>query len=645
MKKIKYLVIVLVFIFWLVLFGTVISNASGDLYLNSLHFDVQINTDGSMTVIENWDINIEETNTLFKTFKADSSKYSKITNTTITDTTNGNRYKQINNEMYHVTKDCFYSLINSKGEHEIAWGVGLDNSIATKKYKIQYTVQDVMTKYNDCAELYWQFVGEDFEISAKNITGTITLPSNVESKSDIKVWGHTQDLNGEIYATTLNKVEFEVNKFKSGRYVEIRVAIPSKLINSSGRTYNKNNLQNIIDEETQWAEQANKKREQEKLIKTIMSIIVFIIVIVINIVFVIKTIKKIKKLKSLKKLTVSKQLKYYREIPRKDATPAEALSLLKKITGGFEFSSDIGKVFSATLLDLNLKKFIEFEMVKDEKDRESIIIKLIENQTDISGLKDDEKEILNFVIKAVSGKQYITVKKLEKYIKTHQSKVVSLKSGIDTNKKKQLLSLGMIDKKEISEKEKYSLGILGYIFVLVFSFILGVIFLISSSSSFIYIGIGLLFVLCIANVVINSIILSRINVFTQKGIDEIEMWKGLKRYMEDFSMLDKRNVPEIVIWEKYLVYATAFGIADKVLKQLKIVYPNLEEITSINNSYTYMNLMIHANFASSFSNSISSAMSSAYTSATYSSGSGGGGGFSGGGGFGRRWRPVAEEDR
>ena len=105
--------------------------------------------------------------------------------------------------------------------------------------------------------------------------------------------------------------------------------------------------------------------------------------------------------------------------------------------------------------------------------------------------------------------------------------------------------------------------------------------------------------------------------------------------MEDFSMLDKREVPELVIWEKYLVYATAFGIADKVIKQLKIIYPNFEEITNGINTYTYMSIMMNTNFSSSFSNAISTSISSAY-----SSGSGSGGGFSGGGGGGRRPEAV-----
>ena len=101
-------------------------------------------------------------------------------------------------------------------------------------------------------------------------------------------------------------------------------------------------------------------------------------------------------------------------------------------------------------------------------------------------------------------------------------------------------------------------------------------------------------------------------------------------------MLDKREVPEIAIWEHFLVFATAFGIADKVLKQLKVVYPNIENDLNVN-TYTCMYFMMNTNFSRSFSNAISTSMSSAYSSA-----SGGGGGFSGGGGGGR-WPEVEEE--
>lgn len=153
------------------------------------------------------------------------------------------------------------------------------------------------------------------------------------------------------------------------------------------------------------------------------------------------------------------------------------------------------------------------------------------------------------------------------------------------------------------------------------------------------IGVIPLVILEIIHLGVISHVQSKINVFTQKGVDEIEKWKGLKKYMEEFSMLDKKELPEIVLWEKFLVYATVFGIAQKVLKQLKIVYPNIEEMAEINN-YTYLYFMMHTNFSTSFSNAVSTSMSSSYSSAT-----GGGGGFSGGGGGGRRPEVAAEADK
>lgn len=116
--------------------------------------------------------------------------------------------------------------------------------------------------------------------------------------------------------------------------------------------------------------------------------------------------------------------------------------------------------------------------------------------------------------------------------------------------------------------------------------------------------------------------------------------------MEEFSLLDKREVPELVIWEEFLVYATVFGIADKVLKQLKVVYPDFNTLVDMD-TYTYMYLMMNTNFSSNFSNAMDSAFNSAYSSnysSTYSSGSGFGGGFSGGGGGGRWPEEVEEAD-
>ena len=52
---------------------------------------------------------------------------------------------------------------------------------------------------------------------------------------------------------------------------------------------------------------------------------------------------------------------------------------------------------------------------------------------------------------------------------------------------------------------------------------------------------------------------------------------ALKKFLEEFSTFEDYPVPSLIIWEHYLVYATSFGIADKVSEQLKLKF-NLEEI-------------------------------------------------------------------
>ena len=625
MKKTRKILYTLIFAIAFLLIGTVKSNA-GTLKLNDLDFNAQINNDGSMDVTETWDIYISSTNTLYKSFKTDSSKYSGITNVTVKEITNGQNinFTKTDEWAYHVTKNYYYGTENEDEDFEIGWGVGLDNSRGTRKYKISYTVKDAITKYNDYAELYWQFVGKNFEISADKITGTIYLPSNVTNKEDIKVWGHTEDLNGTIYATDTNKIEFELNNFRSGRYLEVRTLFPTELITSSGRTKNKEILQTVIKEETKWADQANARRKRQEWINKYLPIILFIGIILINIILIIAYVKKIikysKKLKELKKYEPTTKLEYYRDLPDENSTPGEAMKIFNMSINSFT-ANNFGKVFSATMLDLALKGYLEIKQEKNSKGKENINIYVLKQVSD--GLKPSEARIMTFVKDAAKGKEVITLKELEKYIKEHPTKIESLLKGTYDAVNNQLIKEQIIDSEIQKEYKKYKDIQMSYIASIIFLFF------------FTWIAFIIPIIIFAIDAIMCGKIAKKLNVLTQKGVDMQEQWKGLKKYMEDFSMLDRREVPELVIWEKYLVYATVFGVAEKVIKQLKIVYPDFEEITSGLNTYTYMNIMMHTNFSSSFSNAISTSIASA----TYSSGSGGGGGFSGGGG--RRWRPEA----
>lgn len=284
MRKMKKSIVFLLFISFMIWITTKpVQASSSDLFLNHLDFTAQINSDGSMDVTEKWDIKINETNTLYKTFKIDKTRYSNISNVVVTDVTNGayTQLKKSNQWMYHLPKGTYFGGLNAYDEFEIAWGVGLDNSSDTRSYTISYRVTDAISKYSDYAELYWQFVGKDFEVDAKHITGTILLPFDANNAEEIKVWGHTEDLNGEIYATDTNKIEFNINNFRAGRYVEIRTLFPTEMITYANRGANKPILEEVISEETQWANSANARRVMKKVIKVIITIIVNIVAIIL----------------------------------------------------------------------------------------------------------------------------------------------------------------------------------------------------------------------------------------------------------------------------------------------------------------------------------------------------------------------------
>lgn len=109
---------------------------------------------------------------------------------------------------------------------------------------------------------------------------------------------------------------------------------------------------------------------------------------------------------------------------------------------------------------------------------------------------------------------------------------------------------------------------------------------------------------------------------------------GYKKYLTDFSLIGERGVAEVTVWREMLIFATLFGIADEVAKQLKQVYPKyVPEIETVyyhsTFAYGYYRVMYHSMVtreqqirAQQAQRSIGSGGSSSF---------GGGGGFSGGG--------------
>ena len=120
--------------------------------------------------------------------------------------------------------------------------------------------------------------------------------------------------------------------------------------------------------------------------------------------------------------------------------------------------------------------------------------------------------------------------------------------------------------------------------------------------------------------------------------DSTELY-GLKKFLDEFSRIEEKEVIEVKLWDEYLMFAYLFGIADKVAKQLKNLYP--EYVKNLEEQGIDIGTILYINSISTSSVNAATAARSAAESYSgggggFSVGGGGGGSFGGGGSMGGR---------
>ncbi|MBO6119596.1 MAG: DUF2207 domain-containing protein [Lachnospiraceae bacterium] len=134
----------------------------------------------------------------------------------------------------------------------------------------------------------------------------------------------------------------------------------------------------------------------------------------------------------------------------------------------------------------------------------------------------------------------------------------------------------------------------------------------------------------------NKIFGTKLKDLTDKGKSELSEVYGLRKFLDEFTLINERSITEGVIWEDLMVYATLFGIAKKVLSELKKIYPDrLLEIEKMSNTYyvsdIYFRSLYYYTLSARRAANVARAASMAAQGLGGASSIGGGGGFSGGG--------------
>ena len=110
---------------------------------------------------------------------------------------------------------------------------------------------------------------------------------------------------------------------------------------------------------------------------------------------------------------------------------------------------------------------------------------------------------------------------------------------------------------EFKNEKKYSLIVLIFLSIVIY-FIVG-------SYKF-----DVSILLLLTNIISSLLILIFSNsiVLTEKGLQEYYKLKELENFIKDFSNLDDKEIKNIELWEEYLLYATAFGISEKIINTI-----------------------------------------------------------------------------
>ncbi len=500
-----------------------------------------------------------------------------------------------------------YLVTDTGDAYEIRAFHRTSNQDAT--FTLQYRVKSAVSLWEDTAELYWQFIGDGWDIPASAVTVEIKPPAPL-SKADVRAWAHGP-LTGNVAIGSDGVVTLDVAEVPANTFVEARVLYPPSAF-PQAQVAGGPKKDQIMAEEAALAEDANATRRQAR-----------------GMVWAGAGLSGLLALVGLGIATwaffrFGREHKaqfpggYFREDPRPDLHPAVAGALWRfgKVT-----DADI----AATLMDLADKGVIVMQPVNVSASGLAGAFGKIEQSYQLTidpqkraRLGKLDEQLVALLFDEVGSGGTFTLDQLKSHAKAHpQSFSESVQAWKDAASG-EAEALGFF---EPDSKTAQVLTFVGAGLVLA-----GGIFAAFAT------GFGWALCLPVPCAIVMAGFGAYMNRRSRAGNELFRQYEALRNFLRDFSRLEEAPPASVVLWNRFLVLAVVFGIAEEVIEQLRVKMPQVVQDPSFQTSYWWAYGGPHGSPVSQVSQSFVSAASIA--SSQMSSASGGGGGFSGGGGFG-----------
>ncbi|SDA66552.1 DUF2207 domain-containing protein [Methanobrevibacter millerae] len=467
-----------------------------------------------------------------------------------------------------------------------------------------YDMKNVVTLYNDIGSLQYKLWGENWDCDVEHLKTIVHLPGS----NDINYY-----LNPEYYnlsdSINGNIITAETTKIPSGEFYELQVLMPLSDFTDAQYAKHVN-----VDGKDQIMQKQAEYKGSVSFWGTVFTVLSAIgILSPLSLVYAY--------LKYGREPKVNYEGIYERELPTDDP-PAMVNALIDN-------KSNIGepnlKGFEATIMDLIDRKVFKMHVEEGEHTKD-LILEFDESKYD--SLAKHEQTVYN-TLENFSDNGLLNVSKLSSQLNNETSgkyferKFEQWKDDIANE---------YLGKERISEYFNDAGSTFGSGFTVggvLLAVIFGAVSMFSNhpSSGLLMIGAVVLGVFSIGVSFLPEDILGQ---WTPEGRVYYLKWNNFKKFLKDNSLINEHPPESIVIWNKYLVYGTALGVADEVYKAMKLHVPKIHD-----DDYYYGDLYwFHSYAGLSMLNSAFNDGISAANPSSSGGGFGGVGGGSGGGGGG-----------
>ena len=241
LKKLSlFLLIVLCFLFEV--------SAQKSYKIDRVEIEAGVHPDGSMTVKETRLFNFKgEFTYAYRKFP----NQGRISFTDFYVSANGDAFPLSQEE-----KEGHFVIIDERDYTEVGWTFKAKDEI--KEFTISYTVENIIQRYEDVAVLYYKFIDEQWNVEQQNVSITISYTGEYNELPANRHW-----LHGPAHAYSEIGPEGEIlidgQTLTSKSLLELRALYPEHWFPYVPQI-KREVAQEIMIEEKQWADEANKKR-------------------------------------------------------------------------------------------------------------------------------------------------------------------------------------------------------------------------------------------------------------------------------------------------------------------------------------------------------------------------------------------------